>query len=348
MTLLSVKNLSCQYQKNSILSDLSISVNAGEILCLLGPSGCGKTTLLKAIAGLIETTCGEITLKERVLLQQKHSKSTINVTANKRDLGMIFQDYALFPHLSIADNIAFSISSLPSQQQQVIVNDLLSLVDLNGLSERFPHQLSGGQQQRVAIARALARDPKVLLLDEPFSNIDAQLRLPLIKDIKAILKKRNIAAIFVTHAKDEAFALADTMALLNNGKIIQSGSPQHLYSNPASLFVAQFLGHGSTLTATVLSSEKVNCVLGDITCQTNKPIHTDEVVSLFIRPHQFNVQANENGNGKIIDYQFRDDGYRAQITIADQTVEAWLPGYFDVQHIKAVQVDLTPQQLVVL
>lgn len=348
MTLLSISNLSCQYQQNSILSDLSISIEAGEILCLLGPSGCGKTTLLKAIAGLIETTSGNITLKNKSLLKHQKNKKLLEVPANKRDLGMIFQDYALFPHLNIADNIAYGISYLTKDEQQNIIDDLLSLVNLKGLAERFPHQLSGGQQQRVAIARALARKPQVLLLDEPFSNIDAQLRLPLIKDIKAILKQRNIAAIFVTHAKDEAFALADTMALLNHGAIVQCGSPQQLYSYPASQFVAEFLGHGTTLKATVIANQQVQCVLGRIFCETNKPLIKNDEISLFIRPHQFSVQPNDLGNGIIVDYQFRDDGYRARVDVNEQILEVWLPGYFDVTNVKHVQVELTPQQLVVL
>ena len=261
---------------------------------------------------------------------------------------MIFQDYALFPHLTIFENIAFGIDHLNKAQQNHKVTELLNLVSLNDLGARYPHELSGGQQQRVAIARALAREPKVLLLDEPFSNIDAQLRLPLIKDIKNILKQRNIAAIFVTHAKEEAFALADTMALLNQGEIVQSGSPKHLYSNPKNKFVAEFLGHGSVLSARVVNDTKVTCILGEVECKTNKPIGQLTNVDLFIRPHQFSVQSDENGNGVIREYQFRDDGYRAQIDIGEQSIEAWLPGYFDVENITNVTVTLTPQQLVVL
>lgn len=348
MSLLTINNLTCRYDGNTILNNLSLTLSDGEILCLLGPSGCGKTTLLKAIAGLIATSSGEINLENTVLLADNVNGKTINIDANKRDLGMIFQDYALFPHLSVGENVAFGISHLSKAKQQSKTNELLGLVSLEGLGDRYPHELSGGQQQRVAIARSLAREPKVLLLDEPFSNIDAQLRLPLIKDIKAILKQRNMAAIFVTHAKEEAFALADTMALLNNGNIVQCGSPQHLYNYPTEKFVAEFLGHGSILTAQVLNEEQVRCVLGDITCTANKPLITGETVELFIRPHQFSVTADDAGNGVITQYQFRDDGYRAQVTITEQSIEVWLPGYFDVDSIKAVNVSLTPQQLVVL
>ncbi|WNC73031.1 ABC transporter ATP-binding protein [Thalassotalea psychrophila] len=346
MSLLAINNLTCRYGNNTILNDLSLTVSDGEIMCLLGPSGCGKTTLLKAIAGLIATSSGEINLENTVLLADNVNDKSINVDANKRDLGMIFQDYALFPHLTIHANIAFGITHLSKTAQQNKISELLTLVNLDDLGDRYPHELSGGQQQRVAIARALAREPKVLLLDEPFSNIDAQLRLPLIKDIKAILKQRNMAAIFVTHAKEEAFALADTMALLNNGNIVQCGSPQYLYNYPAEKFVAEFLGHGSILTAQVLNKEKVRCVLGDITCTTNKTLITNETVELFVRPHQFSVIADETGNGVITEYQFRDDGYRAQVKVAEQNIEVWLPGYFDVESTKVVNVSLTPQQLV--
>ncbi|WP_371186558.1 ABC transporter ATP-binding protein [Thalassotalea maritima] len=348
-SLLAIKNVCCSYQQSKVLEQVSLDLKAGEIMCLLGPSGCGKTTLLKVIAGLIDCQQGSIHLAGRLLLD---CDANIAVTSDKRDLGMIFQDYALFPHLSVAANIAFGIADKSKAEQQRIVDELLDLVELSGYQQRYIHQLSGGQQQRVAIARALARDPKVLLLDEPFSNIDSQLRLPLIKDIRQILKKRNIAAVFVTHAKEEAFALADSMALLNEGRIVQTGVPQTLYQNPAHRFVADFLGKGSVIAAQVNADLTVNCPLGtDLHLQTNRPLVANEQVELFIRPHQFDLQVaeaeNQQSNGYIVDFQFRDDGYRATIALADCQVEVWVPAHIVLTIGAKVRVCLTPQPVIV-
>ncbi|MDN3652012.1 ABC transporter ATP-binding protein [Thalassotalea ponticola] len=355
MSLLSVNQLSCHYHKTSVLENLSIELNPSEILCLLGPSGCGKTTLLKAIAGLIDTERGSISLDNTTLLDHQ---TGVYISAEKRDLGMIFQDYALFPHLSVADNIAFGITHLDNTSRQQVIDEMLNLVDLQGLDDRFPHQLSGGQQQRVAIARALARKPKVLLLDEPFSNIDSQLRMPLIRDIRDILKRSGIAAIFVTHAKDEAFALADTMALLNEGQIVQKGQPQHLYGNPKNRFVADFLGRGSTIPGHYLGDSKVRCVLGDALIEQQQwrdighQLSADSPVELFVRPHQFAVTlAEDDASGpciaRVLQLQFHDDGYRAKLEMADLRLDVWIAGHLPVREGVKVKVGLTPQPVVI-
>ncbi|NMP15204.1 ABC transporter ATP-binding protein [Thalassotalea sp. Y01] len=352
MSLLTVNQLSCHYHKTSVLEGLSIELKQGEILCLLGPSGCGKTTLLKAVAGLIETEQGSITLNEQTLLDHENN---INISADKRGLGMIFQDYALFPHLSVKDNICFGISELDKKEQQRIIKELLTLVDLEGLEQRYPHQLSGGQQQRVAIARALARKPKVLLLDEPFSNIDSQLRMPLIKDIREILKRSGIAAIFVTHAKDEAFALADTMALLNEGRIMQKGQPQHLYRNPQNRFVADFLGQGTALSGTYLGNGTVRCILGDVAIDQQQfdslgvSLNDKQAVEVFIRPHQFDIKMADDEQpdcAEILQLQFHDDGFRAQALLEQNLLDVWIPGHLPVSVGSKVQVRLTPQPVV--
>lgn len=215
MSCLQVENVSCRYNGRNVLEQLSLSVADNEIVCLLGASGCGKTTLLKAIAGLLPLAEGEIRLGATLL-----DGPGVSVPPEARNIGMIFQDYALFPHLTVADNVGFGLTRLdrPARQQQV--EEALTLVKLQGLGDRYPHQLSGGQQQRVAIARALVCKPKLMLLDEPFSNIDTQVRMKLILEIRTLLKQQGIGAIFVSHSKEEAFAFADR--LLCFGLVISS------------------------------------------------------------------------------------------------------------------------------
>ncbi len=233
MITLEIKNLSCRYNDESVLSNLSLALEDNEIVCLLGASGCGKTTLLKAIAGLIEAKEGSVVLMGNDITDRP---------IEHREVGMIFQDYALFPHLTVKENIAFGLRKMNPSDREARIKDMMSLVHLEGLEDRYPHELSGGQQQRVSIARALAYEPKCLLLDEPFSNIDSQVRTQLISEMRGILKARNIPAIFVTHSKDEAFVFADRLAILNQGQIVQMGSAQSLYHEPCNAFVAEFMG----------------------------------------------------------------------------------------------------------
>lgn len=233
MKVLEIQQLHCQFGQNTVLKSLNLAVNEKEIVCLLGASGCGKTTLLKAIAGLQPITQGTIRLRSQDLALQ---------AVEQRNIGLIFQDYALFPHLTVRENIQFGLTKLAKAEQQAICRQMLEVVKLSGFEQRFPHELSGGQQQRVAIARALACKPELLLLDEPFSNIDSQTRYEMIQEIKQILNSQNVPAIFVTHSKEEAFAFADKIAVMDQGKIVQFGTPNELYHTPINPFVADFLG----------------------------------------------------------------------------------------------------------
>jgi iron(III) transport system ATP-binding protein len=251
--LLSIKKLSVKLQNKVILSDTHLTLNFGDILGLVGPSGCGKTTLLNTIAGFNTFSTGELNLNSRNIsrgdVAVNEDTLTItpakNVAAEHRNIGMIFQDYALFPHLSVEKNICFGIDKLTKTEQKSRMEDLLNLLKLTGLEARFPHQLSGGQQQRVAIARALAPRPKLLLLDEPFSNIDARLRNELMLEMRQLLKKLKMSAIFVTHNKDEVFTFADKIAVMHQGRILQVGSPAQVCKTPSSWQVADFLQLGS-------------------------------------------------------------------------------------------------------
>lgn len=227
------------------VDDLSLTVLADEILCLLGPSGCGKTTLLRLIAGFERPDAGTVTVAGRVVASE-HSW----VQPERRRIGFVFQDFALFPHLSVLDNVAFGLSKLPRAERLRVAADVLDLVGLTVFTARFPHQLSGGQQQRVALARALATEPHLLLLDEPFSNLDAALRGATRDEVRAILKRTGTTAIMVTHDQQEALSFADRVAVMRDGRLEQVGAPVDVYVEPRTAFVAGFLGPTNLLRGT--------------------------------------------------------------------------------------------------
>lgn len=302
-----IEDLTCSYNGTPVLKDLSLKVEKGEIVCLLGASGCGKTTLLKAMAGLIPLTKGSLSIGCRVM----EDAATI-VPPEKRNIGMIFQDYALFPHLTVGKNIAFGLKGMSSIDKETRVNDMLELVHLKGLEDRYPHQLSGGQQQRVAIARALANKPDLLLLDEPFSNIDTQVRQDLIKEIRRIFKAQGVTAIFVTHSREEAFAFSDKLAVMNKGVIEQYGTATELYYRPSSRFVADFLGYGSYVPVNVNESGEMQTPLGNWSVSEFVP----EGESFWLlRPQHLTIDASDDGEAIVRDQQFMGDSSRYLIDV---------------------------------
>jgi iron(III) transport system ATP-binding protein len=229
------------------VEDLSLSLEAGRILALLGPSGCGKTTTLRLIAGLETPETGEIAIAGRVVGRAGDA----GVPPEARGVGVVFQDYALFPHLSVEANVAFGVSRLARGARRARVAGMLDLVGLGELARRYPHELSGGQQQRVAVARALAPSPALLLLDEPFSNLDADLRAQMRDEVQKILRTTGTTAIFVTHDQEEAFTIADEVGVLNRGRLEQLGPPPTIYHHPATPFVAEFVGAADFLPGLV-------------------------------------------------------------------------------------------------
>ena len=226
----------------------SLGLGKGQIGVLLGPSGCGKTSLLRAVAGLERCETGRIRMDDAVL---SDAAAALHVAPEQRRIGMVFQDYALFPHLSVADNVAFGVQQLPRAERRARVQQMLDLVGLGQAGPRAPHQLSGGQQQRIALARALAPQPGLLLLDEPFSSLDVDLRERLAQELRAILKDSGSTALFVTHDQQEAFALGDVVGVMQGGRLEQWDRPYELYHRPASRFVAQFIGHGVFMPARI-------------------------------------------------------------------------------------------------
>ena len=238
---LSVNQLCIRYPGGAApaVDGVSLALRAGDIGVLIGPSGCGKTTLLRAVAGLERAHSGTIAMAGETV-----SAAATHVPAELRRIGMVFQDYALFPHLDVGRNVGFGIAQLPKAERAQRVAEVLALVGLQGMEARYPHELSGGQQQRVALARALAPRPRLLLLDEPFSNLDVDLRERLAHEVRGILKAAGATALFVTHDQLEAFAIGDTIGVMHQGHLHQWDDAYALYHRPATRFVAEFIGHG--------------------------------------------------------------------------------------------------------
>ena len=245
---LEVSQLKVQYagRTRPAVDGVSFGLRSGDIGVLIGPSGCGKTTLLRAVAGLEAVAAGSIKLSGQVV-----SSAAINLAPEARRIGMVFQDYALFPHLDVRHNVGFGIHHQPKAERRDRVAEVLALVGLSGSEKRYPHELSGGQQQRVALARAMAPKPQLLLLDEPFSNLDVDLRERLAHEVRAILKAAGATALFVTHDQLEAFAIGDTIGVMHEGQLHQWADAYSLYHRPATRFVADFIGHGVFAPATI-------------------------------------------------------------------------------------------------
>jgi iron(III) transport system ATP-binding protein len=258
-----------RYGRHTVVDGVGFRLASGRIACLLGPSGCGKTTLLRCIAGFEEIAAGEIRLHGEIVSQAGH-----HLPPEKRRIGMVFQDYALFPHLSVEENVAFGLGRQPQQDAHLRVRQLLATVGLAGQGDKFPHELSGGQQQRVALARALAPRPELILLDEPFSNLDVGLRERLSLEVREILKREGSTAILVTHDQNEAFAMADEIGIMHEGKIQQWDVPYNLYHRPANRFVADFIGQGVLLPGVVSAGTNVEMELGQLV--SDMPVECSE------------------------------------------------------------------------
>ena len=255
--LLALQNVHQAYGELEVVRGLSFKLLRGAIGCLLGPSGCGKTTVLRCIAGFEAVQAGEIWLNGQLV-----SSAASRVPPERRRIGMVFQDYALFPHLTVAQNVAFGLHALGASARSRRVAECIEAVGLSGLIEKYPHELSGGQQQRIALARALAPRPDLLLLDEPFSNLDVNLRERLGQEVRDIIKRFGITAVLVTHDQNEAFAIADEIGIMHHGEIQQWDSAYNLYHRPANRFIADFVGQGVLLPGSVLSSRQVSIELG--------------------------------------------------------------------------------------
>ena len=296
--LLQLAQVTCAYNSQQpAVKEISLSVKQGEILCLLGPSGCGKTTILRAVAGFERVVAGKIFLNGQVV-----SSSTQHWPPEKRRVGMVFQDYALFPHLCVADNIGFGLNQWKGTPRNAQIQTMLELVGLEGLERRYPHELSGGQQQRVALARALAPNPIMVLLDEPFSNLDPDMTVRMRQELYQLLRQTRTTSILVTHDHDEAFAMADQVAVLHEGSLVQCDTPEIIYHLPACPFVAEFVGQADFIPGHIVNG-KVETELGAFTNQGR--YQGSETVLVMIRPDDLQITKVGAGNARIESRQFR-------------------------------------------
>ena len=297
-TVLELRNVSCMYGADRpAISGISFAAQEGEIVCLLGPSGCGKTTTLRAIAGFEPVTAGEIRLEGRLVSEPGHL-----IPTEQRRIGMVFQEYALFPHLRVKDNVAFGLQHLSAGERTTQVRSLLEMVGLTDLAARYPHELSGGQQQRVALARALAQKPVVLLLDEPFSNLDPDMAGKMREDLHDLLRRTKTTAILVTHDHDEAFAMADRIAVLNNGRLEQLDTPETIYHTPSTPFVADFVGQADFIPGTI-ENGTVQTEIGTFPNQAG--YRSGAQVVVMIRPDDIHIVPVAKSFAHIVARQFR-------------------------------------------
>jgi iron(III) transport system ATP-binding protein len=267
------------YERSPVLKGVSFHVEPGMIACLLGASGCGKTTVLRCIAGFEPVLGGTVAVDQVVM-----SAKGFVVPPEKRRIGVVFQDYALFPHLTVAGNIAFGLRDTPATERETRVDELLDIVGLADLGEKYPQELSGGQQQRVALARALAPRPQLLLLDEPFSNLDVEMRERLSLEVRDILKRERTTAVLVTHDQNEAFNIADMIGVMKDGRIEQWDTPYRLYHEPQTRFVSEFVGQGHFLPGTLLKDGRVRFGLGEFTPDITLPWPGGTAVDVLLRP----------------------------------------------------------------
>jgi len=300
---LEARDLECEFDGRAVVSGLSFQVRRGSLVCLLGPSGCGKTTVLRAVAGFHPLVRGEITIAGRVMSRPGSTESP-----EHRRLGMVFQDYALFPHMTVAQNVAFGLRKTSAAQRESILSDMLARVGLSNMGRRYPHELSGGQQQRVALARALAPNPDLILMDEPFSNLDIDLRERLSAEVREILKSQGTTCVLVTHDQHDAFALGEEVGVMNEGRILQWDTPYNLYHRPACRFVADFIGQGVFLHGTLVGPGAVETELGVVTGKGKFEWASGRAVDVLLRPDDIVPDGGAALRARVVSKAFKGAG----------------------------------------
>ena len=314
---LELEGIQKSYGETQVIHDLSLTVREGELLTLLGPSGCGKTTTLRLIAGLERPDGGTIRLNDEAV------SGDAFVAPENRDVGVVFQEFALFPHLNARENIAFGIQDRSGAEREQRIDELLNLVGLSEHGEKKPEELSGGQQQRVALARSLAPEPSILLLDEPFSNLDVDLRVEMREEVREILKEAGVTAISVTHDQEEAMSISDRVAVMSESGLEQVGTPEEVFQQPRSRFVAGFLGHASFVPGRV-REDCVDTIVGCIPFEQVNGLSEEYVgsdIDLMVRPDDVRSRAAEPGeaNGEVVHRRYLGSTvlYRVEIDTGD-------------------------------
>ena len=339
-TVLELGGVTREYGPECAVEDCSLAVADGELLTLLGPSGCGKTTTLRMIAGLERPSEGTVTIAGETLAGAGQF-----VPPESRDVGLVFQDFALFPHLTVEENIAFGLQDESAADSDERVTELLELVNLTDHREKEPGQLSGGQQQRVALARSLAPEPDVLLLDEPFSNLDVRLRVEMREEVRRILKEAGVTAVSVTHDQEEALSISDRVAIMNDGRIEQIGKPETVFENPRSRFVAEFLGRASFISGRV-RGDTVATTLGELTTeQLNGPIEAYDgaQIDVLVRPDDLEAVPTSDGqaNGHVSHRQYNGPNFVYRVELANGTTVRCLHNHVETfEHGQPVAVNL--------
>ena len=352
MSFLSLSNLTKCFGPNQVVQDFNLEIRKGEFLSFLGPSGCGKTTVLRMVAGFETPTSGAIRIE---------GEDITHLPPNRRRIGMMFQAYALFPNMTVVDNLAFGlkIAGLGRTAIRDRVAEMLTLIKLESLGNRYPYQLSGGQQQRVALARALAPRPKLLLLDEPLSALDAKVRVALRDDIRAIQRDLGITAIFVTHDQEEALSISDRVVVMHRGRADQIGTPSEVYNRPATRFVADFVGHLNTFDARVEDGTALHFagqrfpVLDQLRILASGA--TDAPITVALRPESMSLRRRADRDlsirGKVVHTDFLGSVIRARLEVAGQRVSVDMFNQNDaIQPLPGTVTDLyfSPDDLLVL
>jgi iron(III) transport system ATP-binding protein len=341
--LLEVRGVSVAFGPVRAAHDVSLAIPRGAVGCLLGPSGCGKTTVLRAIAGFEPAAAGEILLDGEPV-----SARSVHVAPERRRVGMVFQEHALFPHLRVDENVGFALRGLAAAERARRVADLLATTGLGREARKFPHELSGGQQQRVALARALAPRPRLLLLDEPFSSLDADLRERLSADVRAILAHEGTTALLVTHDQHEAFAMADEVGVMEDGRIAQWGRPYDLYHRPASRFVADFVGEGVFVPGRVVAPGEVEIELGRLRAEVPAAWSEGRAgVSVLLRPDDVVHDEAASLRAEVVAKAFRGAEFLYALRLASGArVLSLVPSHHDHAVGEAIGIRLAVDHVV--
>lgn len=340
---LDVRKVSVELQHKKIVQNVSFQLESGRIASILGPSGCGKTILLRALAGFQSISNGEIFVHKKLL-----SKTGFKLAPEKRHIGMMFQDLALFPHLTVEQNIRFGLKTLSNNEKRTRTQQVLELTELNNLEKKYPHQLSGGQQQRVALARALAPQPEILLLDEPFSSLDPDLREQVATEVRKILKHENVTAILVTHDQHEAFAMADEIGVMKDGQIAQWDSAYNVYHQPKSRFVADFVGLGSMVPATVIDASTLDTEFGQVQGYLSPSLSAGEEVDLLVRPDDIPHDDSSPITALVEEKRFRGAEFLYKLRLQSGShVLCYAPSHHNHQIGEPIGISLDLKHLVV-
>lgn len=326
--MLELSQLSLKYAAQNVVEDLNLQLNKGDIAAILGPSGSGKTSILRSIAGFMPLAKGKISIDEAL-----SAEPNFNRAPNERGVGLVFQDFALFPHLTVAKNIEFGLHALDDKAKKERVEEYMSMLDIVELAEKYPAQLSGGQQQRVAIARAIAPQPKLLLMDEAFSSLDPSLREQIAQELRAIIKALGLTAVLVTHDQNEAFAFADKIAVIANKSLQQFSTPFDLYHTPKTEFVANFIGDGVFVDCTVNDNNDalISKGLGQFKLADKSSLEARQSVKLLLRPDDIVIDLNGECQAEITAKHFKGANIRYELRLSDtsEMIMSNMPSHFN-------------------